>query len=301
VRLERCSRSKRIHRKDDGFSSSFPLFVCRPRILASWLVDLLERGDSLAGDPGENRGYVMKSSNVSIRRTVVAVKTAAAAAFALTLAVVIAGTSQAENASKDGSSWNMIDSVLVLPPVYRSDVKSAPAEACAEDCPDSSNQGSRESPSAVAGTADDPADASAGTADNPAAESAGADRSTPDASGWQEQQATAGSDPQSADGLEGSLGSVQDYEEQQVEEAAELSNYGIVRAPSVIFAVPIRSYYAPRTFSSAAPVVRVAPRPSIVPRGVPRTVGGFPGGSFGGFRGGGFSHTSGFHGGFRHR
>jgi hypothetical protein len=105
-------------------------------------------------------------------------------------------------------------------------------------------------PNAVAGTADDPADASAGTADNPADESAGADGSTPDGSGWQEEQAAAGGDPQSADGLESSLGSAQDYEEQQAEVAAELSNYGIVRAPSVIFAVPIGPYYVPRIFSS---------------------------------------------------
>jgi len=120
-------------------------------------------------------------------------------------------------------------------------------------------------------------------------------------SGWQEEQAAAGGDPQSADGLESSLGSAQDYEEQQAEVAAELSNYGIVRAPSVTFAVPIGPYYVPRTFSSAAPVFRVVPRPSIVPHGVPGPVGGFPRGFFGGFRGGGFSHMSGFHGRFGHR
>jgi hypothetical protein len=243
----------------------------------------------------------MKSSNGSIRRAVVSAKTAAAAAFALTLAVVVAGTSQAQDASKDGSSWDMLDSVLVLPPVYRSDAKSAPADACAEDCPGSSNQGIRESPNAVAGTADEPANASGGTADNPADESAGADGSTPDGSGWQEQQAAADGDPQSTDGLESSLGSVQDYEEQQTEVAAELTNYGIMRAPSVIFAVPIGPYYGPRIFSSAAPIFRVVPRPSIVPHGVPGPVGGFPRGFFGGFRGGGFSHMSGFHGGFGHR
>ena len=110
-----------------------------------------------------------------------------------------------------------------------------------------------------------------------------------------------GGDPQSADGQESSLGSAQDYEEQQAEVAAELSNYGIVRAPSVIFAVPIGPYYVPRTFSSAAPVFRVVPRPSIVPHGVPGPVRGFPRGFFGGFHGGGFSHMSGFHGRFGHR
>ena len=254
----------------------------------------------------------MRSYGISIRLGV-AVKTAAAAAVALTLAVVLAARSQAQDTSKDGSAWNMFDDVLVLPPVYRSDAMSAPTDACAEDCPASSNQGIGETPSAVAGTADDPADASAGTADNPADESAGADGSTPDGSGWQEQQAAAGGDPQSADGLESSLGSVQDYEVQQAESAAELSNYGMARAPSVIIAVPVGPFYAPRTFYRAAPVfapvARVAPRPSIVPRGVPGTVAGFHSRFFGsfsgrsfshmsGFHGGGFSHMSGFHGGF---
>src|SRR5579872_726717 len=68
----------------------------------------------------------MKYSNVSIRRAVVSAKTAAAAAFALTVALAVAGMSQAQDASRDGSSWDMLDSVLVVPPVYRSDAKSAP-------------------------------------------------------------------------------------------------------------------------------------------------------------------------------
>jgi hypothetical protein len=250
-------------------------------------------------------GQVMKSCNVSIRRAV-AVKTAAAAAFALTLAVVMAGTAQAQDASEDGSAWNMFDSVLVIPPVYRSGTKPAPANACAEDCPGSSIQvipesDIPESPGAVTGTADDPANASAGTADNPPDESAGADGSRPDESGWQEQPATAGDSPQSADNLESSLGSVQDYEEQQAEDAAELSNYGIARAPSVIIGVPVGPYYMPRTFYRSAPVfapiARVFPRPSIVPHGAPGTVEGFHRGFFGGFHNRGFSHMSGFHGG----
>jgi hypothetical protein len=242
---------------------------------------------------------LMKSYNVSIRRAV-AVKTAAAAAFALTLAVVLTGTSQAQETSSDGSSWNMFDSVLVLPPVYRSDAKSASADACAEDC----NQDPRESPSAVAGTADDPTNVSAGTADNPDDESAEADGSTPDGSDWQEQQATASGGPDSADGLESSLGSAQAYEEQQAEDAAELSNYGIARAPSVVIGVPVGPYfYVPRTFSSAAPVFApitgVSPRPSIVSHGIPGTVEGFHSGFVRGSRGGGF-HGGGFHGGGFH-
>jgi hypothetical protein len=103
--------------------------------------------------------------------------------------------------------------------------------------------------------------------------------------------------------LDSSLGSIQDYEAQQAA-AAELGNYGIVQAPSVIIAAPVGRYYARRTFASAAPVfgptARVAPRSSIVLPRLPRTVGGAPRGFFGGFRGDGFSHMSGIHGGFGH-
>jgi hypothetical protein len=254
----------------------------------------------------------------------VAIKFTAAAAFALMIAVDLAGPSLAQDASKGGSSWDWLnsvrlDSVLVLPPVYRPDAGSAPTDGCAEDCSGSSNQDVDEPPRAVAGTADDPANASAGTADNPADESDGADGSAPDGSDWQEQQATASGDPQSTDSPDSSLGSIQDYEAQQAA-AAELGNYGIAQTPSLIIAAPVgryyaprtfgsatpfRRYYAPRTFVSAAPVfvpmARVAPRPSFVVPRAPRIDGGFPRGFFGGSRAGGFSHMSGVHGGFGHR
>ena len=266
------------------------------------------------------------------RRTVVAIRVAAATAFALMLAVAGAGPSRAQDASKDGSSWDRVDSVLVLPPVYRPDAESASADACAEDCSASSNQGLGEFPRAVAGTADNPANASAGTADNPADnpsdESATVDASTPDGSGSQaersgsqnqqaDQQGAAGGDPQGADSLDSSLGSAQDYEEQQAA-AQELGNSGIVQAPFAIIGAPFGPYYAPRSAASAArafaparslpaspawmpqPMARVAPLPSIVPHGVPGAVGGFPGGFYGSFRGS-FPHMSGFHGGFGHR
>jgi len=249
--------------------------------------------------------HVMKFSNLSIRCPRVSLRATAAASFALTLAVLMSSASQAQDASKDRSSWDMFDSVLILPPVYRPDAKSAPADACSEGCPALTNQGVGEPSSAVAGTADDPVNASAGTADNPADESVGADGSTPDEPGWQEQQPAPGGDAQNADGLESSLGSVQNYEEQQADEAAELSNYGIVPTPSVIIGVPVGPYYTPRTLSSTAsvflPMARVAPRASIVPHGAPGRIGGLPRGFFGGFREGGFSHMSGFHGGFGHR
>lgn len=175
--------------------------------------------------------------------------------FALMFAIAMARPSQAQDASEGGSSWDWLDSlrldsVLVLPSVYRG-VGSVPTDACAEDCPDSSNQGVGESPRAVAGTADDAVNANAGTADNPADDSAGPDASVVDGSDLQEQQAAAGGDPQSADSLDSSLGSIQDYEAQQAA-AAELGNYGIVQAPSVIIVAPVGRYYARRTFFSSA-------------------------------------------------
>ncbi len=263
------------------------------------------------------------------RRAPAAVRTLVAAfavTFALMFAAVLVGTSQAQDAGKgnsfsdDASSWERVDSVLVLPPVYQAKDKSAPSDACAEDCPNLSDPGVGESPGAVAGTADDPANASAGTADDPAAnqpdERTAVYGSTPGGLISQEQQAAAGGDQQSADSLDPSIGSPQDYQEQ--EEAQELGNYGIVQAPAVIVGAPAGLYYLPGTSVPAAaglaptrslqsspawmpqPMPRVVPLPSIVPRGVPGTIGGFSSGFAGGFHGG-FSPMMGFHGGFGHR
>jgi hypothetical protein len=247
----------------------------------------------------------MKFSNLSIRCSRVSLRATAAASFALTLAVLMSSASQAQDASKDRSSWDTFDSVLILPPVYRPDAKSAPADPCTGDCSGLSNTGIGEPSNAVAGTADDPANASAGTADNPPDESLGADGSTPDESGWQEQQPAPGADAQNADDLESSLGSVQSYEEQEADDAAELSNYGIVPAPSIIIGVPVGPYYQRRSLSSTEsvflPMASVAPRASFVPHGVPGRDGGFPRRFFGDFREGSFSHMSGFHGRFGHR
>jgi hypothetical protein len=287
-----------------------------------------EVGDSLATILGREPGDVMKSYSASRRGGAVAVRRRAtlavmSATFALMFAAAIVGTSRAQDTSKGDSSWERVDSVLVVPPVYRPDA-SEPADACAEDCASVDNPGAGELPSAVTGTADNPANASAGTADDPTDDSAAADGSTPDGSGSQEQQAAAaGGDQQSADSLDPSIGSAQDYQEQQA--AQELGNYGIVQVPAVIIGVPVGSYYprgtsalaapasAPaRSLSSPAwmppPMPRVVPQPSIVPHGVPGTVGAFPGGFPGGFHGGfagsfhgGFSQMSGFRGGFGHR
>jgi hypothetical protein len=276
----------------------------------------------------------MKFYGATKRRGAVAI-TAVAAVFALTFAVVMAGTSQAQDASKgdfssgDSSSWERVDSVLVLPKVYQAKGKSEPTDVCAEDCPNLSDPGIGEFPSAVAGTADNPENASAGTADDPAGNQpdggTAVDGSTPGGSGSKEHQAAAnGDDQQSADSLDPSIGSPQDYQDQRG--AEELGNYGIVQAPAVIVGAPAGLYYLPGTSVPAAsglaptrslpsssarmpqPMPKVVPLPSVVPRGVPGTMGGFPGGFAGGFHGGfaggfhgGFSPTMGFHGGFGHR
>jgi hypothetical protein len=230
---------------------------------------------------------------------------------------VMVGTSYAGDAGADGSNWQKVDKVLVLPQVYQpSGAANAPADVCAKDCAD---PGSAESPVAVQGTADVPTD-----------EGVAVNGPTLDESGSQEQRAADAE--QSVDGLDGSIGSAQDYQAQAA--AQELGPSGIVQAPGVIIGAPtgpyiigapIGPYYVPRTSALASPVfapVRsfptspawmpppmptVVPRPSIVPPGIPRTIGSFPGGFSGGFRGegggfrGSFGPMTGFHGGFGHR
>jgi len=273
----------------------------------------------------------MKSPSAIRRRAAVAVRRRATvavttAAFALMFAASMAGTSLAQDTSKSGSSWERLDSVLVVPPVYRPDADSGPnsgrTDGCAEDCPGADNPGIGELPTAVIGTADNPTAASAGTADNPTDQSVAVDGSTPDGSASQPQAAATG-DQQSADGLDPSVGSAQDYQEQQA--AQELGSNGIVQVPAVIIGVPLGSYYAPGPFAPAAPAFapvrslsspawmpqpmpRVAPLPSLVPHGVAGNIGGFhsgfPGGIPGGFSGGfntGFPQMSGFRGAFGHR
>jgi hypothetical protein len=260
----------------------------------------------------------MRSYSASGRRVAGAI-TVAVGAFTLVFVAVMVGTSYAGDAGADGSNWKKVDRVLVLPQVYQSTgTANAPADVCAEDCAD---PGSAESPVAVQGTADVPTD-----------EGVAVNGPTLDESGSQEQQAADGGAEQSVDGLDGSIGSAQDYQAQAA--AQELGPSGIVQAPGVIIGAPtgpyiigapIGPYYVPRTSALASPVfapVRsfptspawmpppmptVVPRTSIVPPGIPRTIGNFPGGFSGGFRGegggfrGSFGPMTGFHGGFGHR
>jgi hypothetical protein len=275
----------------------------------------------------------MKPYSATGRRGVVAVRRPACVtvmfAVAALSAIVMAGASLAQDVGEATSSLGKLDSVLVLPPVYRSDAaanaESAPADTCAEDCSSSGDPDVGQPPTAVAGTADNPANASAGTADNPADnptddgaptdESAAAVGSTSEESGEQRQATANGGDLASPDNLDSSLGSAQvgspqDYEAQQAA-AQELGASGIMRAPSVIIGAPIGPFYVPGTFGAAVPrfgsagslptsswmpqpMTRVQPLPSIVPYGLPRTMAAFPGaafpgttfpGGFGGFRG----------------
>lgn len=242
------------------------------------------------------------------------------AAVALMLVAGAAGTSLAQDKSSDtgkgDSSWERIDSVLVVPPVYRPE-SAEPADACAEDCSGPYNPGMRRSPIAVIGSADNPTNGSAGTADNPTDESVAVGGYAPDEWGLQEQQAAAVGPQHSADSLDSSPGSAQDYGQQAA--AQEPGNYGIGPAPYVIIGVPVGSY-APATSASASPasapapslppspawmpqpMPKVVPLPPMVARGFQPTGGGFPGGGFaggvsGGFRGG-LPQMSGFRAGF---
>jgi hypothetical protein len=242
------------------------------------------------------------------RRRGVAV-TIVAAAFVAFFAVAMAGISVAQDTSKGVPSWDKLDSVLVLPPVYRPDAaanaESEPTDNCGESCSSSSDPDIGQLPDAVAGTADNPANASAGTADdpadNPADASAAADGFTSEDSASQQQAAGPGGDQQSVDNLDPSLGSAQDYQAQAA--AQEFGSAGIVQGPSVIVGAPIGPY-VPGTLALPTspawmpqPMARVVPLPPIVLHGIPRTMAGFPGRGFGGIPG--FSHSLAFRGGGR--
>jgi hypothetical protein len=242
------------------------------------------------------------------RRRGVAV-TIVPATFVALFAVAMAGTSLAQDTSKGVSSWDRLDSVLVLPPVYRPDAaanaESDPTDNCAGNCSSSSDPDTGQLPDAVAGTADNPANASAGTADdpadNPADESAAADGSTSEDSGSQPQAAGPGGDQQSVDSPDPSVGSAQDYQAQTA--AQEFGSAGVVQGPSVIIGAPIGPY-VPGTLALPTspawmpqPMARVVPLPPMVLYGIPRTMPGLAGRGYGGIPG--FSHPLAFRSGGR--
>ena len=212
----------------------------------------------------------------------------------------MAGTSLAQDTSKDVTSWDPLDRVLELPPVFRpgpsANAESQPTDTCAEDCSSSSDPGDGRSSAAVPGTADNTANVRAGTADNPTDESAADDGFIPQESVPQQQSAATGDDLDGSGNLDGSIGSAQDYQAQAA--AEELGTSGIVQVPAVIIGAPVGPYYlllSPAWMQQ--PMARVVPLRPIVPHGVPRPIAAFPAGGFGGFRGG----FSGFHGGFGRR
>ncbi len=273
---------------------------------------------------------------------------AAACAFALMLMAADsasaqdAETSGSSVAPADGSggsadsSWERAESVLEVPRVYRSDAGDQP-DTCAEDCPNpnGANPGDpARAPIAVAGTADDPTDASAGTADDATAQSA-AVNGTPSENAEPSQNAASGVDDQAPDntnpniagsgqdGLDSAVGTARDYQEQQ-RMAEQLGNAGMVQVAPIFIPVPVSPFYLPGSAASASspprsigspsvlmppPMPRIAPLPSIVPRGFSPSVGAFRGSSAAGAGGGfvpGFApmmgfHGGGFHGGFGHR
>jgi type III pantothenate kinase len=229
--------------------------------------------------------------------------TVAIVAFALTLIGAGAGAARAQDAvesgsSKSSSSWERVDSVLEVPPVYRPN-SSAPADGCAEDCSGSITPGAGEAPVAVPGSADNTSNASAGTADTLTDESASADDSesddsAPDDTGSRQKQAAAGIARQGADAPVDSAASVQgndqNHDEQQAE--ADRGDYAIQEPPMIIVA-PIGSYAGvtalPAPIYSGAPIPSPAfpssswmPRPvpglAPLPSTVPSAGGGFGGG-----------------------
>jgi hypothetical protein len=239
----------------------------------------------------------MKPYSATNRRNVAV--TIAVLAFVALFGVVMAGTPLAQDTSKDVTSWDTLDRVLELPPVFRLDraanAESEPTDTCTEDCSSSSDPGDGQSSAAVAGMADNPANVRAGTADSPTDKSAADDGSTLQESFSQRQTAATGDDLEGPDNFDGSIGSAQDYEAQAA--AEELGTSGMVQVPTMIIGAPIGPYYLLSPAWMRQPSARIAPLPSIVPHGFRRPMAAFPRGGFGGFRGG----FSGFHGGFGRR
>jgi hypothetical protein len=279
-----------------------------------------EVGDSLAlmaalrrawREPGE----VMKSCGATRLSEACAIKLASAA-LVLMLAAAAPGTSLAQDASKGDtskadSSWERLDSVLVVPPVYRLG-SAAPVDACAEDCPDSYVPTRGGAPIVVIGSADDPTNASAGTADNPTNESVAVSGSALDGRGSQERHDDAVGSQQHVDGVDGLLATAGGYPQQQAT-AQSPGNYGIGPVPYVIIGVPVGSH-APaaaasnsqagvpaRSFPTSPvtspawmpqPMARAAPLPPMVSKGFQPAGGDSPAG---------FPPMSGFSAGPGHR
>jgi len=86
------------------------------------------------------------------RRNVAAI--IAVAAFAGFFGVLMAGTSAAQDTSKDVTSWDALDGVLelpqVLPPDPADNAESEPTDSCAGDCSSSSDAEDSQSSAALA-------------------------------------------------------------------------------------------------------------------------------------------------------
>ena len=243
---------------------------------------------------------------------------AAIVAFALTLVGAAAGAALAQDAAAEsgasksgssvsgcsaGSSWERAESVLEVPPVYRSD-SSTPADGCADDCAGPIVRHAGEAPIAVPGSADNASNPAAGTADTLNDESASADVSEPDDSAPEgavaQQQGPASVAQQGADDPGASTASVagngqrNDRNDDQQQAEADRGDYVIQEAPVIIAApigapigsygaitgMPAPAYSGPRAPSPGFPSASWMPRPvpgiaALPPMAVPRAGGGF--------------------------
>lgn len=162
---------------------------------------------------------------------------------ALIFVALVSVPAYAQDAGTTDSDWTPLDRVLVIPPVYKPAAKvTAPATLdlpptspdCAKTALDSGADGSI----VVAGTADcagtsnavDPlaqgSSAAAGAAQQPQANSAQTD--------------TAGIDP--------SVGTAEDYQQEQAAAEASAAS-GIGQSQTVVVGVPAVTYYLPRSYA----------------------------------------------------
>ena len=195
-----------------------------------------------------------------------------------------------------GDSWQEVNRVLVVPPILKPD-SVATADGCAEDCSNSINPGDPGGSVAVSGTADEPAANDAATAEDPAGETVAGDGAAGPGPAVQEARSPDSSQVQADAGL----GSIQDYQQQELSDQiaagaiVQVPEPVIVPVPTVVYAAPgfapPVSAVVPRTLSNPTawmppPIARPMPLPSIVSRGLPRASVSIPGSSSAGLRGG---------------
>jgi hypothetical protein len=271
------------------------------------VVDSLRRVIALA--------YPGKAGDAMKLCTAFRLRSASILAAAVLLAIVICTavlpcTAGAQD-SAGGDSWQEVDRVLVVPPVYPPDSPTA-ADGCAEDCSNSVNPADPGGSVAVSGTADEPAAKDAQAAEDPAGETVAAGGAADAGPAFPDAQVPDSSQVEADNGI----GSIQEYQQQELSDhiaagpIVQVPQPVIVPAPMAAYSVtgaspPRVSAVVPQPLSNSTawmppPIGRPMPLPSIVSRGLPRASVSIPGSSSAGFRGG-FGAMSGFRGGFGHR